>query len=150
MIRVGEKLPDFCLNDQNGKEHCREDFKDKRLVMFFYIKDNTPGWKKEAVAFQKQLKTLEGLNTKIVGISNDSVESHQKFAEEYDLTYPLLADVDKKLAKKFDVVNLVGIYKRSTFIISKEQKIMKVFPKVKVGGHVENVIEYLKEVDEKK
>jgi len=149
MIRVGEKLPDFCLNDQNGKEHCREDFKDKRLVMFFYIKDNTPGWKKEAVAFQKQLKTLEGLNTTIVGVSSDSVESHQKFAEEYDLTYPLLADVDKKLAKKFEVVNLVGIYKRSTFIISKEQKIMKVFPKVKVGGHVENVIEYLKEIDDK-
>ena len=149
MIRVGEKLPDFCLNDQNGKEHCREDFKDKRLVLFFYIKDNTPGWKKEAVAFQKQLKTLEGLNTKLIGVSSDSVESHQKFAEEYDLTYPLLADVDKKLAKKFEVVNLVGIYKRSTFIISKEQKIMKVFPKVKVDGHVERVIEYLKEVEEK-
>lgn len=147
MIRVGEKLPDFCLNDQNGKEHCREDFKDKRLVMFFYIKDNTSGWKKEAVAFQKQLKTLEGLKTKVVGVSNDSVESHQKFADEYDLTYPLLADVDKKLAKKFDVVNMIGIYKRSTFIISKEQKIMKVFPKVKIDGHVERIVNYLKDID---
>ncbi len=147
MIRVGEKLPDFCLNDQNGNEHCRDDFKDKRLAMFFYIKDNTPGWKKEAVAFQRQLKTLEGLNTKVIGVSSDSVESHQKFADEYDLTYPLLADVDKKLAKKFEVVNMIGMYKRSTFIISKEQKIMKVFSKVKVDGHVERVIEYLKDID---
>lgn len=147
MIRVGEKLPDFCLNDQNGKEHCRDDFKDKRLVMFFYIKDNTPGWKKEAVAFQRQLKALEGLNTKVIGVSSDSVESHQKFADEYDLTYPLLADVDKKLAKKFEVVNMIGIYKRTTFIISKEQKIMKVFPKVKIDGHVERIVEYLKDID---
>lgn len=148
MLKVGDSLPDFCLPDQDGKEHCRDDFKDQRLVLFFYIKDNTPGWKKESVAFQRQLKTLEGLNTKVVGVSKDSVESHKNFAEEYDLTYPLLADTDKKLAKKFDVVNLVGIYKRSTFIISKNQKIMKVYPKVKVEGHAERVVEFLKELEE--
>ena len=84
----------------------------------------------------------------MVGVSKDSVESHKNFAEEYDLTYPLLADTDKKLAKKFDVVNLVGIYKRSTFIISKNQKIMKVYPKVKVDGHAERVVEFLKELKE--
>jgi peroxiredoxin Q/BCP len=93
------------------------------------------------------LKALEGLNTKVIGVSSDSVESHQKFSDEYDLTYPLLADVDKKLAKKFEVVNMIGIYKRTTFIISKEQKIMKVFPKVKVDGHVERIVEYLKDID---
>ena len=148
MLKVGDSLPDFCLPDQDGKEHCRDDFKDKRLVLFFYIKDNTPGWKKESVAFQRQLKTLEGLNTKVVGVSKDNVESHKNFAEEYDLTYPLLADTDKKLAKKFDVVNLVGIYKRSTFIISKNQKIIKVYPKVKVEGHAERVVEFLEELEE--
>jgi len=84
----------------------------------------------------------------VVGVSKDSVESHKNFAEEYDLNYPLLADTDKKLAKKFDVVNLVGIYKRSTFIISKNQKIMKVYPKVKVDGHAERVVEFLKELKE--
>lgn len=147
MLGVGDTMPDFCLNDQNGKEHCREDYKDKRLILFFYIKDNTPGWKKEAVAFQKQLKTLEGLDTKVIGVSKDSVESHKKFAEEYDIKYPLLADIDKKLAKKFDVVNLAGIYKRSTFIISKEQKIMKVYPNVKIEGHAQKVVEYLKDID---
>lgn len=93
------------------------------------------------------MKALEGLNTKVIGVSSDSVESHQKFSDEYDLTYPLLADVDKKLAKKFEVVNMIGIYKRTTFIISKEQKIMKVFPKVKVDGHVERIVEYLKDID---
>jgi len=81
-------------------------------------------------------------------VSKDGVESHKKFAEEYDLTYPLLADVDKKLAKKFDIVNLIGIYKRTTFIISEDQKIIKKFPKVKVNGHVEKVIEYLTELEE--
>jgi len=80
-------------------------------------------------------------------VSKDGVESHKKFAEEYDLTYPLLADTNKKLAKKFDVVNLLGIYKRSTFIISKDQKIIKVYPKVKVEGHAERVVEYLKDLE---
>ena len=75
------------------------------------------------------------------------MESHKKFAEEYDIKYPLLADIDKKLAKKFDVVNLAGIYKRSTFIISKEQKIMKVYPNVKIEGHAQKVVEYLKDID---
>ncbi len=80
-------------------------------------------------------------------MSKDIVESHKNFAEEYDLTYPLLADTNKKLAKKFDVVNLLGIYKRSTFIISKDQKIIKVYPKVKVEGHAERVVEYLKDLE---
>jgi len=148
MVRVGDKLPKFYLKDQDGKEYTRDDFEGQKMVLFFYIKDNTPGWKKEAVAFQKQLKTLEGLNAQVVGVSKDGVESHKKFAEEYDLTYPLLADVDKKLAKRFDIVNLIGMYKRTTFIISEDQKIIKKFPKVKVSGHVERVIEYLKELEE--
>jgi len=148
MVRVGDQLPKFCLKDQDGKEYTRDDFEGQKMVLFFYIKDNTPGWKKEAVAFQKELKTLEGLNAQVVGVSKDGVESHKKFAEEYDLTYPLLADVDKKLAKRFDIVNLIGMYKRTTFIISEDQKIIKKFPKVKVSGHVERVIEYLKELEE--
>ena len=74
------------------------------------------------------------------------MESHKKFAEEYDLKFPLLADTEKKLAKKFDVVNMVGMFKRSTFIISKEQKIIKVFPKVKIDGHAERVVEFIKEL----
>jgi len=147
MLRAGDNLPDFCLHDQNEKEYCREDFIDKRLILFFYIKDNTPGWKKEAVAFQRQLKTLEGLDTKLIGVSKDSVKSHKKFADEYDLTYPLLADVDKKLAKKFGIVNMIGIYKRTTFIISKDQKIIKVYPNVKVQGHAERVVEYLEDLN---
>lgn len=76
------------------------------------------------------------------------MESHKKFAEEYDLKFPLLADTEKKLAKKFDVVNLVGMFKRSTFIISKEQKIIKVFPKVKIDGHAERVVEFIKELED--
>lgn len=82
----------------------------------------------------------------MIGVSKDSVESHKKFAEEYDLKFPLLADTEKKLAKKFDVVNMVGMFKRSTFIISKEQKIIKVFPKVKIDGHAERVVEFIKEL----
>ncbi|MCF8008924.1 MAG: redoxin domain-containing protein [Halanaerobiales bacterium] len=89
---------------------------------------------------------MEGLETKVVGVSKDSVQSHKKFAEEYDLKYPLLADTEKKLAKAFDVVNMLGIYKRSTFIISEEHKIIKIFPKVKVNGHVERVIDFLKDL----
>jgi len=148
MIRVGDKMPDFCLKNQSGNEYNRADFSDQRLVLFFYIKDNTPGWKKEAVAFQKQLKTLEGLETKVIGVSKDGVDSHRKFAEEYDLTYPLLADVDKKLAEKFGILNFMGIFKRTTFVISKKQKVIKIFNKVKVAGHAEKIVEYIESLDQ--
>ena len=144
MLKAGDKAPEFSLPAQDGKTYSLEDFADHTLIMFFYIKDNTPGWTSEAVSFRDNLETLEGFGARVVGVSKDSLESHKKFAEKYDLGYPLLADTEGELCKKFDVLNIAGIVKRSTFIIEKGE-IIKVFPKVKVAEHLEEIIEFFQE-----
>ena len=149
-IKEGGKAPEFTAVDQNGEKVKLSSFKGrKNVVLYFYPKDMTPGCTTEACDFRDNLKNFK--STEILGISVDTAERHRKFIEKYNLPFTLLSDTDQK------VVNLYGVWQekslygkkfmgivRSTFIIDKEGVIRKIFPKVKVKGHVEAVLEALK------
>lgn len=120
----------------------------KYIVVYFYPKDNTPGCTNETIDFQAQLAKFKTLNTAIVGVSRDSVGSHQKFATKLELAFPLISDQDEIVCKAFNVIKEKNMYgkigfgiERSTFILDDSGKILKEWRKVKVDGHVEEVIE---------
>ncbi|HEC76076.1 MAG TPA: peroxiredoxin [Thermoplasmatales archaeon] len=147
------KAFDFCLPDENGKEVCLEKFKGKWIVLYFYPKDNTSGCTKEAVNFSKNIKKFEEMGAYIIGISPDSTSSHKKFKEKHDLKIKLLSDEKKEVIKKYGVWRLKKMYgreyhgvERSTFLISPDGEIIYEWRKVRVNGHVEKVLEKLKEV----
>ena len=151
MYEKGKKIKNFCLKNEKEKEICLDDFKDKWIILYFYPKDNTSGCTKEAVAFTENLNKIKKLNTVVIGISKDSPKSHQRFIEKYNLKHILLCDEEHKIIEKFGCWKLKKLYgreyygvERSTFIISPEQKIVAEWRKVKVAGHVEEVIETLK------
>jgi peroxiredoxin Q/BCP len=135
------------------KEICNYDFKGKWLVLYFYPKDNTPGCTLEARNFTYFEKEFEKLNTKVLGISPDSCESHRKFADKHDLTVTLLSDPEHLVLKKFDVWKPKKLYGReflgvirTTFLIDPNGNIRHIWSKVKVRGHIEEVIEKIKEI----
>jgi len=150
MIKEGNKAPDFTLNDKTGKPVSLKDFKGKKVVLYFYPKDNTPGCTKEACNFRDEFSDFKGLNAEIVGISGDSETSHQKFADKFELPFTLLSDPDKKVIKEYGVwkeklnfgVTAFGIV-RSTFIIDEKGTIVKIFSKLKVNEHNKEVKEAL-------
>lgn len=151
-IEDGLKAPDFTLPGSDGNTYALSSFIGKNIVLFFYPKDNTPGWTKEALSFKDNLKTLEELNTIIFGISKDSINSHNKFIEKQSLNYILLSDEDKVVCSLYDVLKEKNMYgkksigiERSTFIIDKNGIVHKSFRKVKVDGHVDEVVSYIKE-----
>ena len=117
------------------------------MVLYFYPKDDTPGCTKEACSFRDNIKSLKGLGAEIVGVSLDSVDSHKKFTEKYHLSFPLLSDKDKRIATAYGVLKETGTSaSRVTFIIDKKGKIAKIFPKVDVNIHTEEVAAALKEL----
>ena len=151
-IKEGNKAPDFTALDQNGKKVKLSSFKGKRnIVLYFYPKDMTPGCTTQACDFRDQLKKFK--NTVILGVSIDSQERHQKFIEKYDLPFSLLADTDKKVVQKYGVWQEKKLYGktfmgivRTTFLIDKTGTVKKIFPKVKVKTHIEEVLKELKEL----
>ena len=151
-IKEGNKAPDFTALDQNGKKVKLSSFKGKKnIVLYFYPKDMTPGCTKQACDFRDQLKKFK--NTVILGVSIDSQERHQKFIEKYDLPFSLLADTDKKVVQKYGVWQEKKLYGktfmgivRTTFLIDKTGTVKKIFPKVKVKTHIEEVLKELKEL----
>ena len=151
-IKEGNKAPDFTALDQDGKKVKLSSFRDKKnIVLYFYPKDMTPGCTTQACGFRDQQKSFK--STVILGVSIDSQERHQKFIEKYDLPFPLLADVDKKVVQKYGVWQEKKLYGktfmgivRSTFIIDKTGTIRKIFVKVKVKNHIEEVLNALKEL----
>ncbi len=151
MPAEGEKAPPFSLPDGSGTMVSLDDFAGKRLVVFFYPKDNTSGCTAEACDFRDNLARVRKSGAEVVGVSGDSVASHAKFAGKYDLPYPLLSDERGSVLKAYGVwqkktfmgKSYMGIV-RSTFIIDGKGRIGKVFPKVKVKGHVDEVLEALK------
>ena len=152
MIAVGEKAPDFSAQDQDGKVHTLSDYSGKQLVLYFYPKDMTPGCTVEACDFRDNLARVKGQGAEVLGVSPDSVKRHIKFVEKHSLNFPLLADEEKEIATAYDVWKEKSMYGkkymgivRTTFIIDEQGKIKKVFPKVRVKGHVEKVIEALGE-----
>lgn len=151
-VEVGQAVQDFELKNQNGETVKLSDFKGKHVVLYFYPKDNTPGCTTQACDFRDNHESFAGLNAVILGVSPDSEKSHQNFIEKHDLPFELLVDEDKQLAEQFGVWQLkknfgkeyMGIV-RSTFIIDKEGVLRKEYRKVRVEGHVEEALNYIKE-----
>jgi peroxiredoxin Q/BCP len=148
MPEEGKKAPNFKLKDQNGKTVSLDDFKGKNVVLYFYPKDNTSGCTAEACNFRVEFPKFGKLNAVIIGISPDSSESHKKFAAKFDLPFILLSDEDKKVLEAYGVWKEKSMYgrkymgvERTTFIIGADGKIKKIFHKVKVEGHNQEVIE---------
>jgi len=151
MLQEVKKAPDFKLKDQNEKEISLSDYKGKNVILYFYPKDNTSGCTAEACSFRDDFPKFKKVDAVILGVSPDSVEYHKKFVKKYDLNFSLLADEEKEVVKKYDVWKEKSMYgrkymgvERTTFIIDPEGKIKKIFRKVKVQGHNEEVMEAVK------
>lgn len=151
MLEEGKKAPQFTLKDQSGKSVSLKDFLGKQVVLYFYPKDDTPGCTKEACNFRDDYKKIKNENAVILGISADSEVRHKKFAEKYKLPFALLSNENKKVLDKYGVWQEKSMYGRkymgivrSTFIIDKNGKLKKIFPKVKVTNHNNEVLEALR------
>jgi thioredoxin-dependent peroxiredoxin len=151
MPEEGKKAPDFKLSDQNEKTISLSDYKGKNVILYFYPKDDTSGCTAEACSFRDDFPKFKKVDAVILGVSPDSVESHKKFAKKYNLNFSLLADEEKEVIKKYDVWKEKSMYgrkymgvERTTYIIDPEGKIKKIFRKVKVQGHNEEVMGALK------
>ena len=152
MVKEGNKAPDFSGKNQEGQLVKLSSFKGKKnIILYFYPKDMTPGCTTEACDFRDQYKQFK--NTTILGVSIDSPERHQKFIAKYNLPFDLIADENKKIVKKYGVWQEKKLYGktfmgiiRSTFIIDKNGVIQKIFKKVKVKEHVEEVLHFLKKI----
>jgi peroxiredoxin Q/BCP len=151
-MKVNDKAPDFTLQDENGKEVALKDLHGKTVILYFYPRADTPGWTIEARGFRDTYKKMQKTGAVLLGISPDTPKAQKKFQEKFDLPFPLLADVDKRVAEAFGVMKEKNMYgkkvlgvARTTFIIGPDGKIQHIFEKVKPEGHAEEVLEYLKE-----
>ncbi|HAM41038.1 MAG TPA: thioredoxin-dependent thiol peroxidase [Candidatus Omnitrophica bacterium] len=149
-LAVGQKAPEFQLSDQEGEPVKLAEFRGKKVVLYFYPKDDTPGCTKEACSFQEHLRKVAARHTVILGVSRDDTASHQRFAKKYRLTFPLLSDVDASVCKAYGVYKQKSLYgrtylgiERTTVIIDEAGRIAKIFPKVKVEGHTQEVLQAL-------
>lgn len=149
-IVEGDEAPDFTLMDDSGKNVSLSSLRGKKVVLYFYPKDNTPGCTKEACSFRDGISEIQKRGAIVVGVSTDSIESHVKFKQKYNLNFPLLSDPDKKVVSKYGVWKEKSLYgrkfmgiERTTFVIDEHGKVIKVFPKVKVDGHYEEVLAQL-------
>ena len=151
MIKEGRKAPSFMLPSVEGGAVTLKDYLGKPVVLYFYPKDDTPGCTREACAFRDTQAQIRKTGAVVLGVSPDSVASHQKFKAKYKLNFPLLSDADKSVAKKFGAYGeklmygkkVVGMI-RSTFVIDGRGVVRRVFPRVKVDGHAERVLEALR------
>ncbi|MFH0734401.1 MAG: thioredoxin-dependent thiol peroxidase [bacterium] len=150
MLTVGNNAPDFKVKDQNNKEISLNEFKGKKVVLYFYPKDLTSGCTKEACEFRDSVTVLEKNNVVVLGVSIDSPESHKKFIAKNELPFTLLSDTEKEIVESYGVwkeKNMCGRkymgIERTTFVIDENGKILKIYPKVKVNGHVQSVLDDL-------
>ncbi|MBR9680402.1 MAG: peroxiredoxin [Candidatus Altiarchaeota archaeon] len=139
---------DFCLKDADEKITCLKDFRGKKVVLYFYPKDNTPGCTVQAIEFTTLKKEFEDLNTVVIGISPDTCQSHQKFMVKHDLGIILLSDLKKEVSTKYGTWKEKSMYgkkyfgiERSTFLINESGKIIQAWLKVKAKGHAKKVVE---------
>lgn len=147
MPEVGELAPDFTLKDGAGNEVRLSDFRGKKVVLYFYPKDLTPGCTQEACDFRDRFAAIREAGAVLLGVSPDSSRTHRKFADKYELPFPLLADEKTAVANAYEVWQEKSMYGRtymgivrSTFLIDEEGKIARIWPKVKVAGHGEEVL----------
>lgn len=142
---------DFTLKETDGKDISLEDFKGKNVVLYFYPKDNTSGCTTEAIEFRDLHDEFKKLDTEILGISRDSLKSHDKFREKQSISFLLLSDEDEKVHKLFDVMKPKKMYgreyigvERSTFVFNKEGELVKEFRNIRAKGHAAKVLEFIK------
>ncbi len=149
-LEIGDHAPEFSLLGDDGKTHSLGELKGKKVVLFFYPKDDTSGCTKEACSFRDNLSQLKKKGTVVVGVSADSVESHKSFISKYDLNFALLSDESRSMLEMYGVWKqksfmgrkYMGI-ERTTFIIDEKGNISHIFPKVKVDGHTDEVLNAL-------
>jgi thioredoxin-dependent peroxiredoxin len=151
-MEVHDKVANFSLQNQDEQTVRLTDFAGKPVVLFFYPKADTPGCTIEACGFRDTFAKLQRAGAIVLGISRDTPKAQKKFQEKYSLPYPLLADVDEKVCNQFDVLREKNMYgkkvigiERSTFLIGPDQRLLKVFRKVKPEGHAEEVLEAIRE-----
>jgi thioredoxin-dependent peroxiredoxin len=151
MIEQGQPAPDFTLQDQEGKSVTLSALQGSPVVLYFYPKDDTPGCTTEACAFRDAEADYQAAGAKVLGVSPDNVKSHARFAAKHQLPFPLLADTETKVCELFGVWKEKSMYgrtymgvERTTVLIDAKGIVRKVFPKVKVPGHSEAVLEALK------
>lgn len=147
MLKEGSKAPDFTARDQNGEKVKLSEYKGQKVVLYFYPKDDTPGCTKEACSFRDSNDVYAEKDIKVFGISIDDEKSHQKFITKYQLPFDLIADIDKKIVEKYGVWGEKSMYGRTymgthrkTFLIDEEGRIAKIFDKVKVSEHADEVL----------
>ena len=152
-MEVHDKVADFTLQDDQDKTVHLSDFSGKPVVLFFYPRADTPGCTIEACGFRDTFAQLQKTGAVVLGISRDTPKAQKKFKEKYDLPYTLLADVDEAVCNQFGVLKEKNMYgkkvmgiERTTFLIGPDQKLLKIFPKVKPEGHAEEVLAVLKDL----
>jgi len=147
ILKEGIKAPEFTLMGSDKKEHSLSDYLNKKVILYFYPKDNTAGCSQEAQDFKNFLNEFNEKDTVIIGISRDSIKSHDKFIAKYDLPFLLLSDEDEIVCNLYGVLKEKTMFgkkgfgiERSTFVINEEGIITTIYRKVKVAGHVENLV----------
>jgi peroxiredoxin Q/BCP len=150
MLKIGDKAPDFKLKNEKGEIISLKNFSGKNVILYFYPKDDTSGCTAEACSFRDNIKLFEKKKTVILGMSKDSVISHKKFKDKYNLPFSLLSDDTLDVLKKYDVWKEKNMYgrkyfgiERTTYIIDKNGFIKNIFNKVKVNGHTEEILKSL-------
>ncbi len=150
-VELGKKIPDFELSATGDKSIKLSECKGKNVVLYFYPKDSTPGCTREGQAFRDNLAKFKRRNTLVFGVSRDSVGSHERFKEKQEFNFDLISDPDEELCTLFDVIKMKNMYgkqvrgiERSTFLIDAAGKLRREWRRVKVDGHVDEVLEALK------
>jgi peroxiredoxin Q/BCP len=150
LLTVGSKAPEFTTTNQDGQPLSLSDFRGKKVILYFYPKDNTSGCTKEACAFRDHFARFKERHVEILGVSVDDVKSHRAFAQKYNLPFPLLADTDKRIVQAYGVWGEKSLYgkkymgtSRVTYLIAEDGTIAAVFPKVKPEKHAEEILAVL-------
>ena len=144
MVREGEEAPDFTLQADDGKEVSLSDYRGKKVVLYFYPKDGTPGCTREAIEFKEMAKEFERESAVILGVSKDSIKSHEKFKQKHDLPFTLLSDPEGKVLDLYGVWKKKSLYgrtfmgtQRTTFLVDEKGIVKRTYRKVKVKGHAQ-------------
>ena len=151
-ISVGKKVKDLAVISSDNKKML-SDYLNKNLILYFYPRDLTPGCTTESNEFNDSLNKIKRLGWNVVGVSRDTIKSHEKFINKYSFKFPLISDESEKVCKMFDVIKEKSLYgrkymgiDRSTFLINRELEVLNIWRNVKVKGHVEEVIRFIQEM----